>query len=216
MAVFVQRRTPPITAGLIGLTLALSFVVAIDAGMGGQLYYHLALLPEGVWHGQLWRLVTWPFIQGGPLRLIFACVALYTFGSDLLLTWGPARYLRYLAVVALIAGVGTCLVALVLPSAWWLPRLGGTVVGDALVIAWARQFPDHPVSIYALLLLKGRALVSIVIAGTIVFGVYYGLAWVLPELLAIAAALLYTSRSARRWWLELRLRQVRGKLRVVR
>jgi hypothetical protein len=140
---------------------------------------------------------------------------IYTFGSDLLLNWGPARYLRYLAGIALIAGVGTSLVALVLPDAWELPRLGGMVLGDALLIAWARQFPDYPVWVYFVLLLKGRALVSFVVATTLLFAAYFGFAWVMPELMAIAAALLYMSRTRRRLWLELKLLLVRRKLRVV-
>jgi membrane associated rhomboid family serine protease len=174
MVVIAQRRTPPITAALIALTLGMSIVVAIDARRGGELYHHLALLPQAVWHGQVWRLMTWPFIQGSPLSLIFACVALYAFGSDLLLTWGAARYLRYLAGIVLIAGS------------------------------------------YFVLLLRGPALVAVIVAVTVLFALFYGITWVLPELLAIAAALLYMSRSRRRWWLKLRLTIVRRRLGVVR
>jgi membrane associated rhomboid family serine protease len=215
VAVIVQRRVPPITTLLIAATLAMSIVVAIDARVGGELYHHLALLPEAVWHGQVWRLVTWPFIQAGPLSLMFACVVLYVFGSDLLASWNPRRYLRYIAAIVLIAGVGTSLIALVLPAAWDLPHLGGMVVGDALVIAWARQFPDQPVSLYFVLLLRGRALVSVIVAITVLFAVFHGIASMLPELLGITAALLHLNRSARRRWLKIKLAWTRRKLRVV-
>jgi len=216
VAVIVQRRVPPITTVLIAATLAMSIVVAIDARAGGALYHHLALLPEAVWRGQVWRLMTWPFIQGGPLSLIFACVVLYVFGSDLLISWGPSRYLRYLAGIVLIAGIGTSLIALVLPAAWDLAHLGGMVVGDALVIAWARRFPDHPVSIDFVLVLRGRALVSVIVAITVLFAVFHGIAWMLPEFLGVAAALLHMNRPAHRWWLKIKLAWTRRKLRVVR
>jgi membrane associated rhomboid family serine protease len=216
VAVIVQRRTPPITVVLIAATLAMSLVAAIDARAGGELYHHLALLPEAVWRGQVWRLVTWAFIQGGPLSLIFACVVLYVFGSDLLISWGPSRYLRYLAGIVLIAGIGTSLIALVLPATWDLLHLGGMVIGDALVIAWARRFPDRPVSIYFLLLLRGRALVSVIVAITLLFAVFHGIAWMLPDCLGVAAALLHMNRPARRWWLKIKLTWTRRKLRVVR
>src|SRR5688572_27122978 len=98
MAFIVQPRMPPVSARLLAVTLGLSLAAAIDARMGGNLYQHLALVPEGVWHGQLWRLATWPFVLGGPLGLIFTCSALYVFGSDLAVVWGPRRYLRYLAI----------------------------------------------------------------------------------------------------------------------
>jgi membrane associated rhomboid family serine protease len=216
MYAVAQRRIPPITIGLIGLTLGMSIAVAIDARHGGALYDHLALCPEAVWHGQLWRLVTWPFIQASPIALILACVAIYAFGSDLLLTWGAPRYLRFIAGILLVAGVGTSVVALLLPAAWEISRLGGMVIADVLVIAWARQFPAHPVWVYFVVLVRGPALVSIIVAITLLFAVYAGISWMLPELLAVAAALLYMKGTPRRWWLKLRLARTRRKLRVVR
>lgn len=216
MAVIAQRRVPPITEALIAVTMTMSIVTVIDARMGGELYRHLALSPQAIWRGELWRLFTWPFIHGGPLSLIFACVALWAFGSDLLIAWGPKRYLRYLAGILLVAGVGTSVIALLLPSAWWMQRLGGMVLGDALVIAWARQFPHSPVWVYFVLLLRGPALVAVIVATTLVFAVYFGITWLLPELLAIAAALLHANRTWRRAWLQVRLALVRRRLRVVR
>jgi membrane associated rhomboid family serine protease len=106
VAVIVQRRSPQVTTVLIAATLAMSLIAAIDRRTGGELYHHLALLPEAIWRGQIWRLVTWPFIQGSPLSLIFACVTLHVFGSDLLRAWGPGRYVRYVAGVVLMAGIG--------------------------------------------------------------------------------------------------------------
>lgn len=215
VSVVFHRRVPPITTALLTATLTLSLVAAIDARLGGALWHHLALLPEAVWRGQLWRLFTWPFVHGGPLALIFACVTLYAFGSDLLVTWGARRYLRYLAIALLVAGAGTCVLALALPGARHLPHLAGIALGDALVIAWARQFPDQPVWVYFVLLLRGPALVSLVVAVTLVFAVYAGVDWMMPELLAVAAALFLTSRSRRRWWLDIKLRWLRRRLRSV-
>ncbi|HEY8141947.1 MAG TPA: rhomboid family intramembrane serine protease [Kofleriaceae bacterium] len=216
MAVIVQRQVPPVTARLIALVLGLSLVAVIDAQMGGQLYLQLALLPAAVWHGQLWRLATWPFVMGGPLPLIYTCVVLYTCGSDLLTVWGKKRYLRYLAAVVAAAGVGTALLGLVLPGVWGLPYLGGMVLADAIIIAWARQFPEQPVQLYFFLLVRGETLVNAVVGVTVVFALYFGIDWMMPELLGVAAALLYTSRSSRRWWLKRRYERLRRHLRVVR
>lgn len=216
VAVMFQRRSPQVTTVLIAATLAMSLIVAVDARSGGQLYHQLALLPEAIWRGQIWRLVTWPFIQGGPLPLIFACVVLHVFGSDLRRAWGPVGFLRYVAGIVLVVGIGTSLLALVLPSAWDLPQLGGMVLGDALVIAWARLFPDRPVSIYFVLIVRGRALVSVIVGATVTFAVFYGISWMLPELLGVAAALLHGARPPRRWRLKLKRAWTRRKLRVVR
>lgn len=216
MAVIVHRHIPPVTARLLAVILGLSLLAAIDARLGGDLYLHLALVPEAVWHGQVWRLATWPFVMGAPLTLIYTCVAVYVLGSDLLLAWGARRYLRYLALIVLVAGLGTTALGLVLPGVRWLPQLGGMVLADAIVIAWARRFPDQPVIVYFLLMVRGEALVNVVVATTVIFAVYFGIAWMLPELLAVAAALVVTDRTARRWWLTRRLARVRRRLRVVR
>jgi hypothetical protein len=90
------------------------------------------------------------------------------------------------------------------------------VVLDALVIAWGRQFPDHPVSIYFVLLVRGRSLVPLVVAATVLFAVFFGIAWMLPELLGGVAALVRGARPVRRWWLKVKFAWTRRKLRVVR
>jgi membrane associated rhomboid family serine protease len=213
--VFFQRRVPQVTTVLVSLTLALSLFAVIDARQGGALWYHLALLPDAVWRGQIWRLVTWPFVIGHPLTLLYTCVALYVFGSDLAVAWGVRRYLRTAATVVLAAGAGTCLIALLVADARGLPYLGGMALADAVVIAWARQFPDQPVLAYFVLLVRGPTLVAVVVAATLVFAAYLGVTWMMPELLAVAAALFLSSRARRRLWLELKLRWVRRKLRVL-
>ena len=215
MAVIVQPRMPPVTARLLAVTLGLSLAAAVDWQLGGNLYYQLALVPEAVWSGQVWRLATWPFVMGGPLTLIFSCVVLYVFGSDLLAVWGARRYLRYLAAIIASTGVTICLLGLLVPGVSWLPQLGGMALADAVTIAWARRFPDQPVHFYLLLVLRGRQLVNAVVATTVLFAVFFGIAWMLPELLAVAAALLLTDRAFRRWWLTRKLERIRRHLRVI-
>jgi hypothetical protein len=124
--------------------------------------------------------------------------------------------MRHLAVVVLIAGVGTSLIALLWGPAWEHPHLGGMVLLDALVIAWGRQFPDQLVRMYFVLIVRGPALVNLIVGITLVFAAYFGIAWALPELLAVAVALLYLSRRRRRLWLGFKLAWTRRRLRVVR
>lgn len=212
----LDRRVPPVTTGLVVATLTMSIAVAVDARSGGELYRWVALWPEGVWRGEVWRLLTWPLVMGGPLSLIFTCVALVVFGTDLALAWGVRRYLRYLAGVVLVAGIGTSVVGLAWADAREVAHLGGMVVTDALAIAWARQFPENPVYVYFVLLVRGRALVTVVVGVTVVFALYLGVAWTLPELLAVGAALLWGNRAVRRRWLEAKLAWTRRNLRVVR
>src|SRR5687768_2738460 len=129
MVVIVGRRLPPVVAALIALTMAMTVGAAIDRQLGGDLFDRLALVPSEVWAGEVWRLVTWPFVDGGPLSLLFECVILFRFAPDLHERWGRRRFVRFVAAAIAIAGVGTCLVALVLPTAWWLPHYAGVALG---------------------------------------------------------------------------------------
>jgi membrane associated rhomboid family serine protease len=216
VVVVLQRRVPTVTVALIALTLAVTIGAAFDARHGGGLVHALLLRPEAVWRGEVWRLATWPFLHGSSLALLFTCVTLLVFGSDLCVRWGRARYLRYLGGVVLAAGLGTSLLAFVLPDARWFPYAAGLVPMHAITIAWARQFPAQPVAAYLLLVVQGPALVQLTIAITLIFAFLFGLIWALPELIAVAAALLYMDRPHRRWWLAFRLWRAHRRLRVVR
>lgn len=215
MVVILQRRVPTVTVVLIALTLAVSIGAAIDARHGGGLAHALLLRPEAVWRGEVWRLVTWAFLHGSPLALLFTCATLLVFGTDLCIRWGRATYLRYLAGVVLAAALGTSLLAFVVPGASWFPYVAGLVPMHAIIIAWARQFPAQPVAAYFIVIVQGPALVQLTVAVTLVFAFFFGLVWAMPELLAVAAALLFMDRPHRRWWLKLRLWRVQRRLRVV-
>ncbi len=212
--VIFQRRMPPVVAGLIAATLLLSIACAVDAGSQGALYRHLALWPAQVWRGEVWRLVTWPFIEADPLGLIFACILLFRCGADLEERWGSARMLGYAAAIIGVAGAGTCVVALAFPDTMDLRHLAGWALSDAIVVAWALQFPQERLVLYGLISVGGRDLVYGWCALTATAALYYGIPVFLPEILATAAAVL-TMTGGFRGWRATRGKR-RGKLRIVR
>jgi membrane associated rhomboid family serine protease len=215
MVAFVPTRHSPITHWLIAITLVTSVVVAIDAQSGGMLFVWLALVPDRVWDGEVWRLATWPFVHVSPFALIFSCVALYWFGGGLLGTWGRDRFVRFLGATILIAGVGTSLVSLIAPDTGWIPHWGGMIVVDVLVIAWALQFPDRRLIVYWVLVVGGPTLAYGTLAVTALIALYAGVAWTLPELIACIVALLYMNKTHVRWLLMLRAYLARRRLGVI-
>lgn len=213
--IFFQRRVSPIVVGLVGLTLVTSLVAAVAARHGVDVYQQLALVPALVWSGQVWRLVTWTLVESSPLALVFACVSLAWFGGDLVAAWGQPRFARYVGAIVVGASVGTSVIALALPEAWRAPHLGGWALGDALVIAWALQFPERRIRIYGLFVVGGELLAYGTVAVTGLFAVFYGLGPFLPELIAGGAALLSMTGSLRRWTAAVERRYRRRHLGVV-
>lgn len=175
-------------------TLAASIIAALD---GGLLASWFALVPSHILHGQIWRLVTWPLIEPGPTSLIFTCVAIYKLGGDLAVRWGDRRLRRFVIELAVTGAVATTLVA-ALAGRLWLCRYGGIAMTEALVIAWARQFPTTPLRLYGLLTLRGPQLVQITLATAVLYAIYVGPVFVAPELACCVLAVAYPGSLLRR------------------
>jgi len=183
------------------LTAGLSLAVALGDRHAGGLFDLVSLVPRDVWHGQVWRLVTWPFIEPGPLSLIFALLFLYWFGRDLAEVWGSRRFLLVFGSVALTAAAGTCLVAQVDAPVLDHAYLGGWALGSAMIVAWGLWFPDRVVRIYFILPIRGFWIAWLTVAVTVVYAIYAGWEGYLPELLAEGSILAWLFRRslAARW-----------------
>jgi hypothetical protein len=73
--------------------------------------------------------VTWAFFEMNPLGLIFAALALFWFGSDLVRLWGPVRFLAtYLGIAAAAAGCDLPPGARLVSARG--PRSGRSLAGD--------------------------------------------------------------------------------------
>ncbi|MBV8761585.1 MAG: rhomboid family intramembrane serine protease [Deltaproteobacteria bacterium] len=175
----------------IVVLLAASIVAWLDGGFSRS---WLSLSPDDVIHGQVWRLVTWPLIEGHPLQLIFTCAAIYKFGGELAIRWGDRRLRRFMLEIVIASAAITCVLALATHRGY-LVRTGGWAVSDALLIAWARQFPNGTVVLYQLLVLRGRQLITVTVGATVLFAIAFGPVAMGPEL----CACLLTAGYPRAW-----------------
>lgn len=171
----------------IGLTLIVSVIAALDDGFVAT---WAALAPAKIWHGEVWRLVTWPLVEPGPMGLLLTCLSIYKLGGELAVTWGDRRLFRFVRHVVLAAGATTCVVTAVLGGSY-MHRVGGWAITDALVIAWARQFPLRTLNLYGLVAFRGQELVKVTLAISVLFALFWGPISMTPELVACAAAMLY-------------------------
>ncbi|MEO1237042.1 MAG: rhomboid family intramembrane serine protease [Planctomycetota bacterium] len=122
--------------------LGINFVVFVWESIFGTAMRgsFLALGPVGffsvdtaVYGGQVWRFLTYQFLHGGFLHLLFNMIGLFFFGPMLEQWWGSRRFLAYY----LLCGVSGAVVASLLGA---VPGLGIFPVGAALIGASGAVF----------------------------------------------------------------------------
>jgi membrane associated rhomboid family serine protease len=179
---------------LLSVIVVLSLLVAFSDRHLSSLFHAASLIPGDVWRGQVWRLITWTFVEPGPLGLILGCLSIFWFAPDLAGEWGSRRFLAVFGGVVLAAAIGTCLVALVDRPVLTHAYLGIWPLVTALVVAWGLWFPDRVVRLFFVLLIRGWWLAWLTVAITVVYAVYVGWDSLLPELLAEASILAWAFR----------------------
>lgn len=140
---------PPVTRALL---IVCTVVYALQiSGWGDWLLLHFALWPPsdarfvpGIGQPppfQLWQLLSYGFLHGSPMHIVFNCLALWMFGSELERFWGSGPFLRF--VLVCIAGAGLAQLGVAMLSAQPYPTVGisGGVYGVLLGFGW--MFPNR-------------------------------------------------------------------------
>ena len=187
-AMFPRLGSSKLISTWILITLGASIFAAID---GGWLARWTAFAPGRIWHGELWRLLTWVFVERSPMCLILTCVCIYQFGGGLAPRWGERRLRRFLVEILGGAAVVATLLAWTSDDLWSLQRVGGWAVCDAIVIAWGRQYPAAIVRLYGLVQVNGKKLVAFTLGVTALYAIFRGPLTMAPEILTCAASYLY-------------------------
>ena len=196
-----RLRIPFVIASLIVALAAASIGAAVTARNGAPGLLNAAILTvPGVWHGQIWRLVTYPLLELQPLSLVFSCLMLYWFGSDLAGRWGARRFLGVYFGLSAAAGLITCLVGLAWRDVAAWPHAGSSPVLDGLVVIWGLLHRNREIRLYGVVRITGRVLVWITFGGTILYALFDGLAPFVPHFAAeiLAFAWLTVPRRRRR------------------
>lgn len=127
---------------------------------------YLWLLPSDVLT-QPWTLLTYMFMHGGVLHLLFNMIGLFFFGPVLEERWGSREFLKFY----LIAGLGGALLSFLFPGA---PIVGASGAIYGLLLAYAYYWPDNQIYIYGILPVKAKWLVGGLITLGLVQAVFGG------------------------------------------
>jgi hypothetical protein len=118
------------TTVLVVLLCAASMLVwAIDPG----LLEPLVLLPDRVWEGQVWRLVTWPLANEPDIWAVITLAIFWYFGRELEGLLGRTRFAWFLLILTVVPGiVGTLLD---------LPQAGIRPLEFSVFLVFIAQYP---------------------------------------------------------------------------
>lgn len=204
------------------LAVNVAFAVAINwGGASEQLFLALCGNTEQILHGQVWRLITAPWMhepRGNVGHLLFALIGLFFLTPQLETQWGTKRTLRFLFFSGVIAYTLQGLLEIVLPTkyasqlvpAYWY---GAAPVIEAVAVAWALSFRGQTVRLFFVLPVTSGMLLGFVIAMSVLRVLWLSGA---PEgLLSPFGGMLAgwllgggTPSPLRRAWLRFRLRQL--------
>jgi membrane associated rhomboid family serine protease len=125
------------SAAFLAILCAISVVIYGLEPVDKPILRRLALIPDEVWSGQVWRLVTWPLANGFDQRLLWTAVAialLWYFGSRLEEQIGRVRMTVLLIALIVLPGiVGTLLD---------LPTYGVRSIELAILLIFIAEYPN--------------------------------------------------------------------------
>jgi len=161
--------TTTLIAVYVGVLLAEQLTAHFFPGRN-FLFQYLALSREGIAHGYLWQFLTYQFMHGGWIHLLFNSWVIYVFGTALEQLLGGPRYLALMFASGIMGGVFQIFTALVWPALFDGSVVGASACVFGAVAAFAMIYPDEELKVLVLLViplrLRARTLLmlSIVIA----------------------------------------------------
>jgi len=134
---------PPVTKWLLIINTAAFFIDdLLRLSTGVSFAGWLALWSIG--HGFLpWQVITYAFLHGDILHLLFNMFGLWTFGSELERLWGGDRYIRFYAASVLAAAATQLLVTFIMGSPFPTVGASGGIYG--LLLGFGMMFPNRQI-----------------------------------------------------------------------
>jgi rhomboid family protein len=165
---------PPVTTALLGANI-LVFMLQLAGGLplveNFALWPPSASGPRGGPDFELWQLVTYSFLHGSMLHLMFNMLALYTFGRDVERLFGSRWYLQYYFASVVAAALSHLVV-----TGWMgappVPTVGASGGVYGLLLAYGIYFPRRTVILlFPPIPLPARVFVVLFAALELYFGV---------------------------------------------
>jgi membrane associated rhomboid family serine protease len=184
-----SNRFPAGTKWLLIITSAVSILYLIlNTIQAGQFMDHLILVPsEVVQTFAIWQVVTYLFLHGGPMHLLWNMLALWMFGAELERTWGMRRFVRFYFICGIAAGLTVVFASLIF-GGQNDRTLGASGAIMGVLVGYAVMFPDRTLLFGFLIPMKSKYFVMI-IAAVVLFQSFSSVAGRGPASVAVMAHL---------------------------
>jgi membrane associated rhomboid family serine protease len=175
------RLTPAVKALLIAMGVVFVLQLSLSQFAGLPVEQIFGFSPRGFLSGELWQIVTYPFLHGGLTHILFNALILYMLGAELEMRWGTRRFFKYYAVCAvggallqtLIWAVSLVAFPSFSPLLGSIPIIGASGALYGLFVAFGVIYGDSMIYVMFLFPMKARHFVMLLTAITIVSAVFY-------------------------------------------
>ena len=154
---FDSRFTATVTLLLINIAVFLVQQALVQFTHFPTTYY-FALSVEGLRHGYVWQLLTYGFMHGGLLHLIFNCWGIYVFGQDVEEALGRKPFLALYFAGVLIGGLLQSLFGVLAGAVFGGPVVGASAAAFALAAAFAMLFPERVLLLFFVIPMRAKYL----------------------------------------------------------
>ena len=160
---------PPAIKNLLIIN-GLVFLAQMTPVLGLTVMEYLALWPLGSAASFYpWQLVTYGFLHGDFMHLLFNMFALWMFGLQVENTMGTKRFLSYYFVC--VVGAGLVQLFALYSTGGYAPTVGASGAVFGLLLAFGMFFPNQPIYLYFLFPIKAKWFVVIFGALELFYGV---------------------------------------------
>ena len=187
-----QFQAPPLTKvnKAILITSGAFFLLhSILKAVGAlNLVDFVGLSGYGLFHGLIYQLVSYSFMEVHLMSYIFSSMVVWFVGSELENMWGSKVYLRFLLLAVVGTGLVYALIGLVFfygTPFYMTPLHGLAGINFALLIAYAILYPDRQMSLMMLFPVRSRTFCFILVAIEAYMAVFASLSSAWAHLLAM-------------------------------
>lgn len=208
---FSNFRFPTVnsTAAKLAISVvAVSFIAALTRLSG-----LLALLPGAVIEQfYLWQPISYTFIAGDPIGVIFSALILWSIGGAMEQTWGSKRLLMFAFGGTVLAGVLTVLLGFVLSPVRDGGYIGAWVMAGMLWVAYGLSIGRGQTNFWGLPV-TGNVFALIGVGFIVLRAAFSSFYAVIPELLGAGIAFAYARGfSPRIFWLRFQSWRLQSQL----